>query len=122
LTPGQAHALDGADELLPTLEANIVLADKAYDADERGIAPLRAAGKEPVIPSKRNRNAPRPYDKELYKARHLIEIFFVNSSSSAPSPPATTKPRATFWRQSISLLVPSCLIDDTPRLRTHWLR
>jgi transposase len=76
LTPGQAHDLDGADELLPTLEANIVLADKAYDADERVIAPLQAAGKEPVIPSKRNRNAPRPYDKELYKARHLIENFF----------------------------------------------
>jgi len=53
-----------------------VLADKAYDAGERVIEPLRATGKEPVIPSKSNRKEPRPYDKELYKARHLIENFF----------------------------------------------
>jgi transposase len=29
-----------------------------------------------VIPPKRNRTAPRGYDKDLYKARHLIENFF----------------------------------------------
>jgi transposase len=29
-----------------------------------------------VIPPKRNRQQPREYDKELYKARHLVEIFF----------------------------------------------
>lgn len=76
LTPGQATDLDGSDELLPTITANTVLADKGYDADERVIEPLQAAGKEIVIPSKRNRKEPRPYDKELYKARHLIENFF----------------------------------------------
>ena len=76
LTPGQACDLEGADELLPAVAANIVLADKAYDADERVIDPLTAAGKEPVIPSKRNRKESRPYDRELYKARHLIENFF----------------------------------------------
>lgn len=54
----------------------MVLADKAYDADKRVIEPLRAAGKEIVIPSKRNRKEPRAYDKELYKSRHLIENFF----------------------------------------------
>lgn len=53
-----------------------VLADKGYDADERVIEPLRAAGKEIVIPPKRNRKELRSYDKELYKARHLIENFF----------------------------------------------
>ncbi len=31
---------------------------------------------EVVIPSKKNRLNPIPYDKELYKARHLIENFF----------------------------------------------
>jgi hypothetical protein len=35
LPPGQVHDLDGADILLPAVEANILLADKAYDADER---------------------------------------------------------------------------------------
>ena len=29
-----------------------------------------------MIPSKRNRKMPRDYDKDLYKARHLIENFF----------------------------------------------
>ena len=76
LTPGQACDLDGADKLLPQIEADTVLADKGYDADERVIGPLQAAGKTIVIPPKRNRKNPRSYDKELYKSRHLIENFF----------------------------------------------
>lgn len=68
--------MEGADELLPGLEADILLADKAYDANERVIEPLLLAGKQPVIPSKANRKEPRPYDKDLYKARSLIENFF----------------------------------------------
>jgi transposase len=50
--------------------------DKAFDADERVIEPLLAGGKTPVIPSKANRKIQRTYDKEMYKARHLIENFF----------------------------------------------
>jgi transposase len=78
LTAGQVHDLVGSDALLPGLEAKILLADKAYDADERVIDPLRAAGKQAVIPSKKNRKEPRPYDRDLYKARSLVEIFFCN--------------------------------------------
>ena len=52
------------------------MADKAYDAEDRVIDLLRAGGKEIVIPPKRNRKEQRIYDKELYKARHLIENFF----------------------------------------------
>ena len=40
------------------------------------IEPLEKAGKTMVIPSKSNRKTPRDYDKDLYKARHLIENFF----------------------------------------------
>ena len=76
LTPGQACDLDGADQLLPNIEADAILADKAYDAEDRVIDLLRTAGKEIVIPPKRNRKEQRSYDKELYKARHLIENFF----------------------------------------------
>ena len=76
LTPGQAHDLQGADALLPEMRADTLLADKAFDADERVIEPLLAAGKSPVIPSKSNRKLPRLLDKEMYKARHLIENFF----------------------------------------------
>jgi transposase len=56
--------------------AEIVIADKAFDADKRVIDPLHKAGKTAVIPPKSNRKNPRPYDKQLYKARHLIENFF----------------------------------------------
>jgi transposase len=76
LTPGQAHDLEGADVLLPQMQANTLLADKAFDADQRVIEPLLAAGKTPVIPSKSNRKVPRILDKELYKARHLVENFY----------------------------------------------
>ena len=37
---------------------------------------LTAANKIAVIPPKSSRIVPRPYDTELYKARHLIENFF----------------------------------------------
>jgi transposase len=76
LTPGQACDLDGSDVLLPQIEANIVIADKAFDADERVIQPLRQAGKSFVIPPRSNRKNPRSYDEDLYKERHLIENFF----------------------------------------------
>ncbi len=53
-----------------------MIADKAFDAEERVLGPLEQAGKTAVIPPKANRKNPRPYDKDLYKARHLIENFF----------------------------------------------
>jgi transposase len=40
------------------------------------IEPLIAAGKTAVIPPKSTRKIQRDYDKEAYKARHLIENFF----------------------------------------------
>ena len=76
LTPGQAHDLEGADALLPQMAADTLLADKAFDADKRVIEPLLAAGKTAVIPPKSNRKIQRDYDKDAYKARHLIENFF----------------------------------------------
>lgn len=76
LTPGQAHDLEGADALLPRMQAGMLLADKAFDADARVIEPLLAAGKTVVIPPKSNRKTPRAFDKEMYQARHLIENFY----------------------------------------------
>jgi len=76
LTPGQAHDLQGADALLPHMKADTLLADKAFDADQRVIEPLQKAGKTCVISPKRNRKTPRPFDNEMYKARHLIENFY----------------------------------------------
>ncbi len=76
LTPGQACDLDGADILISDIDADILLADKGYDADARVLDRLKAAYIIPVIPPKSNRKVLRNYDKALYKARHLIENFF----------------------------------------------
>jgi transposase len=76
LTAGQAHDLDGADLLLREIEAEVIIGDKAFSAEDRVIQPLKKAGKGIVIPSKENAKEPRDYDKDLYKARHLIENFF----------------------------------------------
>jgi transposase len=76
LPGGQASDLAGADELLPDIVAPMVIADKGYDAEARVLAPLRKAGKEAVIPPKRNRTEQREYDRDVYEARHLIENFF----------------------------------------------
>lgn len=61
--------------LLADIPTNTVLADKADDADERVIERLAVQGKTAVVPPKRNRKTPREYDRDLYKARHLIENF-----------------------------------------------
>jgi transposase len=78
LTPGQASDLAGADALLPALLASrqALLADKAYDAQERVLELLEKAGVQIVIPPKNNRHLQREYEKERYKARPLIENFF----------------------------------------------
>ena len=76
LSGGEAHDLVGADHLIPGMQAETLIADKAFDADARVIQPLTAAGKKAVIPPRANRSKPRLFDRHLYKARHLIENFF----------------------------------------------
>jgi transposase len=39
---------------------------------------LQTAGKTVVIPPKADRKEQREYDRELYKARYLMENFFAN--------------------------------------------
>jgi len=79
--------------LLPDLAADALIADKAFDAEERVLRPLEQAGKTAVIPPKANRRDPRPYDKELYKARHLIENFFAKLKQYRATATRYNKPR-----------------------------
>jgi transposase len=58
------------------MAADMLIADKAFDADERVITLLADRNKVVVIPPKANRKVARTYDRDLYKARHLIENFF----------------------------------------------
>ena len=58
------------------MQAGVLIGDRAFDADARVLEPLAAAGKAAVIPPKASRRVPRDFDKDAYKARHLIENFF----------------------------------------------
>ena len=60
------------------MQADTLIADKAFDADERVLEPLAAGGKTAVIPPRANRSAQREYDRSVYAARHLIENFFAS--------------------------------------------
>ena len=58
------------------MQADTLIADKAFDANECVLMPLAAAGKAAVIPPRASRTVARSYDRHLFKARHLIENFF----------------------------------------------
>lgn len=51
--------------------------DKAYDAQTKVIEPLLQAGKAVLIAPLSLCRHPRHYDRHVYKARHLIENFFI---------------------------------------------
>jgi transposase len=78
LTAGNAHDLQGADALLERVNAGILLADRAYNAKERVVDKLKANNCLAVIPPKSNARDKPQYDKQLYRARHLIENFFAH--------------------------------------------
>lgn len=52
-----------------------MIADKGYGTNKLK-SKIVEQGNEVVIPPKRNRKAPRAYDKDLYKERNLIEHLF----------------------------------------------
>jgi hypothetical protein len=57
------------------MAAEALLADKAFDADERVIEPLRARGKSFVIPPKSNRTVQRDFDRDAYEALWIGALF-----------------------------------------------
>jgi putative transposase len=74
-SPGQRNDIAFAHELVEGLVADVIIADKAYDADHL-CDRIAESGGQPVIPPKRNRTFKRPYDADLYKERNTIERFF----------------------------------------------
>ncbi len=76
LTSGQAHDAPACRDLLQNLQfGQAVLADRAYDAEwVRNM--IWEQGAIECIPSRTNRKTPKPYDKELYKQRNIVERFF----------------------------------------------
>lgn len=75
LTPGQAAACRQARALPEGLAFERLIGDRGYDtAAVRDWVEEHDA--EAVIPSKRNRKAPIPHDREAYKKRHKVENLF----------------------------------------------
>ena len=74
-SPGQRNDIAFAHQLVDGIEADATLGDKGYDADHLHHK-IADTGSIIVIPPKRNRKVQRPYDRDLYKERNLIERFF----------------------------------------------
>jgi hypothetical protein len=103
LTGGQAHDLAGADELLPAMQAQTLIADKAYDADKRVIEPLAAAGKEAVIPVKANRKIKRSLQGSPLDRKLLCQAQAVPSHRNTIRQDSTKLPRSHPSRRSSNL-------------------
>ena len=88
LTGGEAHDLVGADHLLPSMQADTLIADKAFDATSGH----RAAGAPKTRDPPNNRTASRLHHTSTSASPH--RDFSPNSSSSAIAT-RYTRPRAT---------------------------
>ena len=76
LSEGQMSDFKGAALMIDDLPpAQVLLADKGYDADWFRDA-LARRGIEACIPSKSNRKVQIPHDETLYQQRHKIENMF----------------------------------------------
>jgi len=76
ITPGEANDITVAADLLADIgEGQILLGDKAYDADWLR-AMLARQGAWANIPARANRKKLIPFSASLYKARNVIERFF----------------------------------------------
>jgi transposase len=59
------------------MDAQYLLADRGYDTNAI-IEEAQLANMETVIPPKKNRKVQRPYDKDIYRERHLVENAFLH--------------------------------------------
>jgi len=75
LTGGNVHDVTVADSLFEDVYGCYVVEDMGYDSDAHR-AFLISQNNVPVIPGRKNRKIKIEYNKELYKLRKGIEIFF----------------------------------------------
>ena len=76
VTSGTTADCTQAGKLIEGIDADNLIADKAYDSNEI-IELAQSAGMQVVIPPKKNRKEQREYDKHLYRMRHLVENAFL---------------------------------------------
>jgi transposase len=78
LTAGNVHDINPANAMITGYCSDYFHSDRANDAD-RLIHLAESQGSKIVIPLKSNRIDQREYDRHIYKERHLVECFFLNS-------------------------------------------
>jgi transposase len=75
LTGGQRGDAPHADAFIERFDADVVMADAAYDSDRLRRA-IDAKGAQAVIPNNPSRAMKHPLDAHLYAQRHLVECCF----------------------------------------------
>ena len=76
ITAGTTADCTQAGKLVEGIDADSLIADKAYDSNEI-IELAQGAGMQVVIPPKKNRTEQREHDTYLYRLRHLVENAFL---------------------------------------------
>lgn len=77
VTGGTTADCTQAVELIEGIDADYLLADRAYDTNNI-LKHCEVNEIESVIPSKKNRTQPRGHDRKLYQYRHLVENAFLH--------------------------------------------
>ena len=77
ITQGTVADCKQAVALIEGFSTQHLLADRGYDTNEI-LCHVANQGMAPVIPPQKNRKEQREYDKELYKACHLVENAFLH--------------------------------------------
>lgn len=76
VTAGPVADCTQAAELISDLPAQCLIADRGYDTDAL-LAYTQDLGIEAVVPPRKHRKNPQPYDAYLYKQRHRVENAFL---------------------------------------------
>ncbi len=76
ITAGTTADCTQASRLIEGLDAENLLADRGYDSDKI-INQAESQGMTAIIPPRKNRKVQRPYDKDIYVLRHLVENAFL---------------------------------------------
>jgi hypothetical protein len=113
LTPGQACDLDGAD-LLPQITADMVIADKAFDANERVIEPLERASKSMVVPLKATASTGVTTIQNLQSASPHREFLRQTQAVPRHRHQIMTSALSISWPESTSPRLSSGSIEDRP--------
>lgn len=75
LTAGQEADVTQAGKLIEGLPIAVVIGDKGYDS-QAVVKAIEAQGAEAVIPSRKSCKEQRPYDRDRYKDRNIVERFW----------------------------------------------